>query len=820
VSTDVIARVLALARRRRGWVLASTLAFSAVSALLCLRISFNGNVLNLLPHSSEPLQAFRRYLEDFGTADRLYILFEVPDGERVEEADDLIEAYLGRLQALPEIGRLDAGMFDAGKDWTYLQEREFVLIGPAKTESALALFEPAGMRAALERSRDLLSTPSPAVRDLIQTDPLGLLTLFRRHFASDATFRSLDMTSQGYVSADGRSRLVIATPTGAPYDSAFNHRLFAALAGVETAVRSPGPVGGPDAARDLRIEYAGGHRIALETEAIIRRESLFNGVTSLLAILIFLLVVFRSAWLFFVGAIPMTVATLGSVALNGLGRHELSAAATGTSALLFGLGIDGLVLLYTRYLEELESGCSSSDAVGRLAGPGTSMLLGCFTTAATFLGLTWIDLPGLQELGRLVGIGMLLGGPLTLILVAAMLPRTTRKPRALTADWLTRFVRMFQWRILLGAAILTIGAVPWLSRLHLDLRLQRLQPDTPAVRLQQDIGRRFGVDRDLTIVVAEGPEIEPLLALDRRFVDELAKTAPQLAGSGPSRLLPPADEQMRTSDLLRASATKVPAFQTHLRAAAFDVGFQPGAFDQFAARLPQLLNPDQRLTYEGYVQHGLTDLVSHFVARTGAGFMTVAYVEIGGADDLSKIRAAAAAAGPQLKVTGLPVVNAELAGRFRPQFAIGLLVGSAAVFLLMFATFKRLGLTLLALSPTVLGLIWSGAILAASGVELDLFSIFAILTLIGIGVDYGIHLVHRFSTEAGTLDHALTRIAPTNLVAAGIALLGCGSLVTSDYPPLRSLGIVTVVSLSTCLITAVIVLPALLMVLEKRSDHS
>jgi predicted RND superfamily exporter protein len=200
--------------------------------------------------------------------------------------------------------------------------------------------------------------------------------------------------------------------------------------------------------------------------------------------------------------------------------------------------------------------------------------------------------------------------------------------------------------------------------------------------------------------------------------------------------------------------------------------------------------------------------------------MTVAYVEIGGADDLSKIRAAAAAAGPQLKVTGLPVVNAELAGRFRPQFAIGLLVGSAAVFLLMFATFKRLGLTLLALSPTVLGLIWSGAILAASGVELDLFSIFAILTLIGIGVDYGIHLVHRFSTEAGTLDHALTRIAPTNLVAAGIALLGCGSLVTSDYPPLRSLGIVTVVSLSTCLITAVIVLPALLMVLEKRSDHS
>ena len=37
----------------------------------------------------------------------------------------------------------------------------------------------------------------------------------------------------------------------------------------------------------------------------------------------------------------------------------------------------------------------------------------------------------------------------------------------------------------------------------------------------------------------------------------------------------------------------------------------------------------------------------------------------------------------------------------------------------------------------------TAGVLAISGVSLDLFSMFAVMTFVGIGVDYGIHLVHR-----------------------------------------------------------------------------
>jgi predicted RND superfamily exporter protein len=53
-------------------------------------------------------------------------------------------------------------------------------------------------------------------------------------------------------------------------------------------------------------------------------------------------------------------------------------------------------------------------------------------------------------------------------------------------------------------------------------------------------------------------------------------------------------------------------------------------------------------------------------------------------------------------------------------------------------------------------------------------------------------------------------LAPVILVAALMTLLGYGTLVTSSYPPLRSIGLVSVVSVLALAAASVLVLPALL----------
>ena len=128
----------------------------------------------------------------------------------------------------------------------------------------------------------------------------------------------------------------------------------------------------------------------------------------------------------------------------------------------------------------------------------------------------------------------------------------------------------------------------------------------------------------------------------------------------------------------------------------------------------------------------------------------------------------------------------------------------------MLATFRSARLVLLALSPTAIWA-WCGrpGFLAFAGVELDLFAVFAVMTFVGIGVDYGIHLIHRYRALQDPM-RVTAELAPVIIVAGAITLFGYGTLVSSSYPPLRSIGVVSVVSVVTLVIASVLVLPAML----------
>ena len=63
--------------------------------------------------------------------------------------------------------------------------------------------------------------------------------------------------------------------------------------------------------------------------------------------------------------------------------------------------------------------------------------------------------------------------------------------------------------------------------------------------------------------------------------------------------------------------------------------------------------------------------------------------------------------------------------------------------------------------PTAIGLVWAAGVLAIAGVALDLFALFAVVTFVGIGVDYGVHIVHRYR-ERGDATQAIAELAPVD----------------------------------------------------------
>ena len=794
--------------------MAAVLALMIVSAEGVRRVAFDADVLSLLPRNGRVMPAFRQFLAAFGNVDQLYIVFTASEGHAVTDYTEEVDEWVDLLRQAPEISRVDAGVIDRTRNFGWLADRQLLLLGGAPLDRALDRLRPEGVAAAVASRRELLTVPSPEIAALVRQDPIGLTELISDALGGTDAGVNLGIGTQGYLTKDGQGRLVMAQPRRPPYDAAFSRALDARLRAIEATVRQGDArrAGGDDPRPPLRVEFAGGHRIALETEAVVKRESILNTVGSLALILPLLYLAFRSVWLVVVGSLPSAVSLLVVLGVLGFSGATLSAAAAGSAAMLFGLGVDGVVLLYVSYRLAGAQGADPEAAIAATGAPSVSMLLGMWTTAATFYGLTFVDFPSLQQLGLLIGHSMVVCGLLTLVLVPALLPRRAPKQPVpmLMMNGLAAWIAMRRRAILAAAVVGTCLLGLAATRLHINPTLERLRSVTPAALLEERIAPAFGLPSDIYVVLARGADLEPLLEANERLTERIARELPAVRIQPPTRILPSAATQARTAARIQGSQLSPPAVRASLERAAGSAGFRAGSFDPFAERLPQLLNPTQRLSYDGFVTHDLGDVVGHFIVRRDDTWLLATYLFPSDAAQVASLQTIVDAVDPTQTLTGLAMVNRELARQFLPQLVKGLLIGTVIVVVLVAIAFRGWRLSLFALTPTALGLVWAAGLLGLAGVELDLFAIFAIVTFVGIGVDYGIHLVHRFQ-EKGDAGRTVAELAPVILVAAAITMLGYGTLLNSSYPPLRSIGLVSAVTTVTLAVASVLVLPALLM---------
>jgi uncharacterized protein len=809
--------ILTFARRHTAFVFGIAIAAGLSGIFLVSRVTFDANVLRLLPQRSPSVRDFQIFLQSFGSLDHLYVVFDTAGA--IGDHGELVDLYVEALRQSPEIESVDAQLFEPGKDWSYLSDRELYLLGADGAAAALTRFRPPQLDVEIAHARDLLSMPSAQIKALVQQDPLGLLTMLRDRMGREKGFVSFDPSQEGYVSRDGRSRLVVVKPKGPPFDTDFCKALFKRLSTVEATARQEAAADDPDAGA-VGIQAAGAYRVSLEAEQLIRREGIVNSIGSLLLLLLVVFAVFRTPWVVLYGFAPLALAALLTLGINGLIQGSLSPATSGSAGMLFGLGIDGVVLLYLRYLEERRAGASADEAVRHMSGTASSVVLAQLTTAATFFALLLIDFPTLQDLGSLVGLGILLCCGLTLLLLPALLPQGSdaRAGRGLTAAWLGGFVRRAAAPIVWVSAIATIALAAASTRLQLDTSIDKLQAQTRGAVLEREVADRFSLPRDVLLVINEHEEIEPLLEADARLGRALAAEAPSVVASGIGFLLPSAREQARVAQVIGSTGTTSRDVQRDIQAAAARTGFRPDTFVPFLERVPKLLDPRERITYDGLIAHGLESIVSRFVVRRDGRYQAVTYLYPQQTVDIDALRRIVLSVDPRLRLTGLPAINHELRQQFFPQFLKGIAIGTVAVAILVYAVFRTVRHTLLALLPTAIGFVWSAGVLALLRIELDLFSLFAAVTFIGIAVDYGIYVLYRYVFEPSSgMDEVMTKTGAAIIVACVTALIGFGTLVNSSYGPLHVFGIVSIVTLTCCLTASIVSLPALVLEMERWS---
>ncbi len=134
--------------------------------------------------------------------------------------------------------------------------------------------------------------------------------------------------------------------------------------------------------------------------------------------------------------------------------------------------------------------------------------------------------------------------------------------------------------------------------------------------------------------------------------------------------------------------------------------------------------------------------------------------------------------------------------------------------------FRSLKLALLAMLPLLFGVIWMVGIMGAAGIQLTLLNIMAIPLIIGIGIDDGVHIIHRYLVEGkGKMYTVFSSTGKAIIITSLTTMLAFGSLVFATYRGFGSFGLALFLGVATCLLASLLVLPTILGAIAKTDSR-
>ncbi|MDP8256111.1 MAG: MMPL family transporter [Candidatus Alcyoniella australis] len=141
----------------------------------------------------------------------------------------------------------------------------------------------------------------------------------------------------------------------------------------------------------------------------------------------------------------------------------------------------------------------------------------------------------------------------------------------------------------------------------------------------------------------------------------------------------------------------------------------------------------------------------------------------------------------------------------------------AAVIVLLLIDFRRLRTVMLALIPLAFGTLWMVGMLAFFHEQFNLANVSVVPMIIGIGVDNGVHMIHRYRMEKeNRIEMAVTHTGRAIFLSSLTTMLCFGTIIFASYIALASLGQLLTIGIVCCFFSGVLFLPVMLKFIEGR----
>jgi hypothetical protein len=841
----LLERLALFARHRYRTIFVVFGVLAAVSIVLITRLSFDTDMLNLLPRRDPAVGAYVETLQDFGSQTFLLITISIPEGRAADPYESLADDLAARLSKLPGLKNVQHRIGDPVELLQTFFPKSLLFLDAPGRERLAAKLQDEAIRERVSELRRQLSTPQAlAVKELAKFDPLGLSEIFLGRLESSRGTLNVDWTSGYYLSRDHRLLLILAEPTQPPQNIPFIEHLAASVDGVIAESLSRwDEIAGPEPPPRPEVKLGGPHLTALGDASLIRNDMIVNIATSALGVFLLFLFAFRRLGALLYAFVPLLGGLILTFGFAALAFGALSSATSVVAALLIGLGIDFVIVSYARYVEERRNGASLERALAEMLGScGPAVMAGAITTAATFYAFTFTDFTGLRQLGLLTGTGILLCMISVLVLLPAMLAwnedrhrRRQTEPRLYLHSFGTNRLTVLCMRhpvtALLAGMALTVTALGLAFRIEFDESMRTMRPiGNRGIEVAENVGKHFGSGFDSMILIIRGKSLEEVLALSDKAADGAKRLVSQgvLYGySGPTSLIPPQDHQREALDWLareRASGLDLDRIRATFASAATKEGLRVEPFEPGFDLLTRAVGLTRPIGLEDFASTQQTKLLlDRYLRKKEDGWKAAVYLYPPAnrwrREPPPQAVSLAERLGPQVRLTGVNVINQRVRAMVLRDAWIAGILGYFLVAAILWVDFRNLRYVALALTPLMVGITLMIGGMVLFDIQMNFINIFVTTMIIGIGVDYGIYILHRYSEMRGLpaeeLEQGLRETGKAVMAAAMSTIVGFGSIIFSHYPGLRSTGKVAILGALFTSLVATMLLPAYLVWRER-----
>lgn len=788
----------------RWWVvlLLGMVAWLAFGAAM-QRIRVESDVFAALPRSSPELESSRRLLRENALTEQIGVDIHLsvpgPLDELLPAADEVARAMReSGLFASVGLEPAAAGMLELNALVASHLPLHFGAEELAR-EVAPAL-TPAAIRAALRaRLQELTALEGTGTADLIRQDPLDLRAQVLARLRGRTVGLQGRLERGHLVSTDDHHVLLTAVPLRSVADGESNRSLAAFFTALAAQLETPTPD-----RPGVHLDVVGGFRAALDNEAIVRADTQRALTIAGLGVALLLLLFFSRPVLGVLSLLPAaTGVSLGLLALSYLDR-EVSALSLGFGGALVSIAVDQGIL-FTSFLDRFRDR-SGRRVAAAIFAPG---LLATTTTAGAFLSLRWSGFEILAELGTFAALSTVASFAIVqLVFPFAFRPLPPRPARPLLP--LARGLRLVcvnRGLRLAAVVVLAVVALLLAARPGFSVDLAAMSTVSPAAAAaERNVQARWGNALSNVYVFVDAESEREL----RVKSDRLEATLAAAAGAGhlgrwfsPARVLPGPERAARNARAWKTFFTpgRRAVVAADLIAAGRELGFADDAFSPFLTHLdgphtlqmpmPTSLMPLLGVSHRENGRWGLL-LALERGERYEATSLATAVRGLGGAfhdgQHLSRVL------GEFLRSAFLRMV---------------LLIGGFVV-LFVALTFVEPLLIGVVLAPVLLGLAATLGLLGALGRTLDMAGVLLAIVVLGMGVDFSIHLVRSHQLHPDETDREHDPVRAATFLECAATAIGMGGLSWAQHGQAKSAGIVGLLGITSCGLGAFLLLPPLL----------